>query len=96
MRTWFSPLAESDLSEIRRFIAADSPRAAGRVIRSIRAAVREVIGRFPFAGTSCEELAPDLRCWSVGSYVVYYQVTTRVEIVRIIHGARDVTTIFRR
>ena len=95
MRTWFSPLAESDLADIYYYISRENQRAAAKLVRSIRKAVRKVISHFPLAETSCDELAPGLRHFSVGNYVVYYRLTSRVEIVRVLHAARDAGTIFR-
>jgi toxin ParE1/3/4 len=96
MRTWFSPRAESDVADIYHYISRESQRAAAKLVRKIRKAVRTVIARFPRAGKSCDELAPGLRQYSVGNYVVYYRLTSRVEIVRVLHAARDAGTVFRR
>ncbi len=95
MQVRFSPLAKADLIEIKEFIARDKPLAAARFIRSIRTRISETIASFPELGQSCEQLLPGLRRLAVGNYVIFYRVTDRVEIARILHGARDIESLFR-
>lgn len=94
MQVRFSPLAREDLAEIKRHIARDKPLAAARFIRSVRDRIRQTIGAFPEFGQACEQLAPGLRRFPIGTYVVFYRVTERVEIVRVLHGARDIEALF--
>jgi toxin ParE1/3/4 len=95
MQVLFSPLAKADLVEIKDYIARDKPLAAARLIRSIRERISETIASFPELGQSCERLLPGLRRFPIGNYVIFYRVTDRVEIARILHGARDIETLFR-
>jgi toxin ParE1/3/4 len=48
-------------------------------------------------GEARDELVRGLRCFSVGNYVIYYRLLVpneqTVEIVRVLHGARDVERI---
>lgn len=94
MRVRFSPSAKADLAAIRSFISQDNPAAAARLIRLIRRRVKESIAAFPEIGESCDQLAPDLRRLVVGNYVIFYRVATSVEIARVLHGARDIDTLF--
>jgi len=80
MRGHLSPLAQSGLAEIKRYIAQDKPLAAARLIRSIRNRIKETIASFSETGQACDELAPGLRRFPIGNYVVFYRVTDRVEI----------------
>jgi toxin ParE1/3/4 len=95
MRYRLSLQAHHDLMQVRDYIARDKPSAAARTIRSIRDVLRTVISRFPETGAPCEELAPGLRCFPVGNYVVYYRFDKAVDVVRVLHGARDVSAVFR-
>jgi len=95
MRYRLSPEARLDLLQIREYIARDNPSAAAKTIRSIRDVVRTVISRFPEAGAFCDNLATGLRCFPIRSYVVYYRFDNDVEVVRVLHGAREVSAIFR-
>jgi toxin ParE1/3/4 len=41
-------------------------------------------------GTPRDTLAPGLRSFPVGSYLVFYRVVPEgIEVARILHGARD-------
>ena len=48
-------------------------------------------------GEPREEVRPHLRSFSVGNYVIYYQIVgNRVVIVRVLHGARDLGKLFEQ
>jgi toxin ParE1/3/4 len=87
--------AEEDLIEIWTYIAADNPAAADRVLDRIE----EVFGRVaanPQLGAARADLAEGLRYSVSGSYLVLYrQVGAAVEIVRVVHGERDLPSPFR-
>src|SRR5262245_7182851 len=86
--------AKADLVDIWQYIAQDNPQAADRMLDKIGDGFR-VIARFPHGGTARPELGQQLRCFSVGSYVIYFRpVAQGVEIARVLHGARDVDVIF--
>lgn len=86
--------ARADLSEIADFIRQDSPAAAKRVVKSFENAFRE-LARVPGMGHVREDLAPtSLRFWPVYSYLIIYRAESRpLQVVRILHGARDVRRI---
>lgn len=95
MRVHFSPLARADLLELRKYIALQNPLAAARLMRAIYSRIYDTIASFPEAGQACNELAPGLRRFPIGNYVVFYRFTNRIEIARILHGAREVEAFFR-
>ncbi|TAE60722.1 MAG: type II toxin-antitoxin system RelE/ParE family toxin [Nostocales cyanobacterium] len=46
-------------------------------------------------GKLCDELAPSLRSFPVGKYLLFYRsVVDGIELVRVIHGARDIQNLF--
>jgi toxin ParE1/3/4 len=46
-------------------------------------------------GRSRPDIADAARSLNVGNYLILYRIEARtVEIVRIVHGARDLTTLF--
>lgn len=50
----------------------------------------EQLADFPELGRVRPKLLPDLRSWAVGDYVIFYRVDPdAVQILRILHGARD-------
>lgn len=43
------------------------------------------------------DIAPDLRYYPVGNYLIFYRPTeTEIQVARVLHGARDIQAIFRR
>ncbi|RAI43349.1 type II toxin-antitoxin system RelE/ParE family toxin [Rhodoplanes roseus] len=91
----WSPEAERDLGDVYDHVAAaGSPKAATHVLISIDQACRRLID-YPHKGPSREELAPDLRSIVVHPYVIFYRPTDiAIEIVRVLHGRRDIDAIF--
>ena len=88
--------AKADLIDIWQYIARDNPQAADHMLDRIWDAFR-VIARFPRGGTARPELGCDVRCYSVGNYVIYFRpAMDGVEIARVLHGAREVDAIFHR
>jgi toxin ParE1/3/4 len=50
----------------------------------------------PALGPARPDVAPQLRYSPVGSYLIFYrQVDAGVEIVRVLHGARNLRAIFQ-
>ena len=90
----FTARASRDLDEIYEFIARDRPQAAAGVLDLIERKC-EALVRFPEMGASREELAPRLRSFPVGKYVIFYRpAKDGIEVIRILHGARDIPSIF--
>lgn len=53
------------------------------------------IADMPGIGRQREELSPGLRSVPEGDYVIFYrQIEDGVEIIRVLHGKRDIPTIF--
>jgi toxin ParE1/3/4 len=69
----FAPAAEADLLDIARYIAADNPRAADRVIDAIHEKA-QLLASEPELGRHRGELAPRLRSLPVGPYVIFYRL----------------------
>ena len=89
-----SPTALRDLDEIWFHIAQDHVVAADRLIDKIEEKCRQY-SRQPLMGGSCPELADELRCFHVGNYVVYFfPLRDGIEVVRVVHGARNVERLF--
>ena len=56
-------------------------------------AVCALIAEHPLIGRARPELAPELRSLPEGSYVIFYKPRPAgPEIVRILHGKRDITS----
>lgn len=95
------PLAYVDLAEISAYIARDNLSAARRFLVS---AERDFawLAKHPDAGNPCgfeHPLVADLQCWGIRkfkNYLVLYRAINRgIEVVRVIHGARDIAGLFQ-
>ena len=81
--------ARRDLDDIWSYIAERDVDAADRLIDRLKRATLLLAER-PYAGMDAAILRPGLRKWTVGAYVVFYLIGAgRIEIVRIVHSARD-------
>jgi toxin ParE1/3/4 len=87
-------LADTDLDEIADYIADHSPTAAIRQIERLHAKF-SMLAMHPLLGQVCDDLRRNLRMFSVGSYVIFYTpCDDGIEVERVIHGARDITSLF--
>ncbi len=88
------PQAESDLDEIWLYIAQDSPDNADAFLDELEKRC-EALAQFPFIGTNRDELMPGLRSLAVGGYLIFYlPIEDGIEVVRVLHGMRDIDVIF--
>jgi toxin ParE1/3/4 len=88
------PLAELDLIEIWDYIAENNETGADAFIDVIDQKLHTLAER-PNMGRPRPELAEGLRSFPIGRYVIFYRpIPDGVEIVRVLHGARDLETIF--
>lgn len=89
----FGPAAEADLDDIWLNIALDNPAAADRLIDSIQRRTDQ-LSEFPELGPTRPDIAEAARSLNVGDYLILYRIETgTVEVVRVVHGARDLTTL---
>lgn len=66
-----------------------NPRAAERYLRDIEAAIGHLAAT-PRAGSARLPSRPDMLALPVRNHIVFYELgDNRIEIVRILHGARD-------
>ena len=85
-----SALAEEDFRDIWRHIAEDNLDAADAFLRRIDLKL-ELYASQPRMGTIREPLAPGLRSFPVGNYLVFYRIVSDgIELVRVLHAARDI------
>lgn len=81
--------AERDLDEIWLYIGEFDVDAADRWLDTMKDCF-SVLAEQPFAGQSRTDLDLELRFFASGSYLIFYRpIACGVEIVRVIHGARD-------
>ncbi len=86
--------ALADLQEIEDYISRDNPDAAENLLLTIDEKC-QLLAQHPGIGFGRSELRPYLRSFAVGNYVIFYHPTgDEIEIVRVLHGARDVPKFF--
>jgi toxin ParE1/3/4 len=89
-----SSQAQRDLDEIWLFIAEDNPDAADRFHDLLLSKFLTLAGQ-PSIGRSRRELQPNMYGFPVGNYVIFYRETSQhIEIIRVLHGARDIENLF--
>lgn len=86
--------AEEDLIELWLYIAQDNPAAADRVLDDIEGRFHS-LAENPLMGRLRPDIAPELRYFVVGKYLILYRIVPNgIQIVRVIHGARDLPNLF--
>ena len=91
-----APEALEDLQDIWDFVSRDSETAANRQIDRLLEAF-EQLARWPGKGHRRRDMGDrPIRFWPEGSYlIVYREESAPLQIVAILHGARDVPTVIR-
>lgn len=94
-----SPAAASDLLDHVSYLAESSLQVADRFLGSVEATFELLAGN-PELGATYISTSPrldDVRVWSVkgfANHLVFYRASGQaVEILRILHGARDLELI---
>ncbi len=92
-----TPLADADLDEIWEYVAKNgSVEAADRLEEQLHAAM-ERLAETPGMGHFRDDLAEEpLRFYLVHQRLILYRPETRpLEVVRVLHGSRDLRAILR-
>jgi plasmid stabilization system protein ParE len=84
-------VAKADLLKILEYLEGDNPSAVLKVVDALDDAM-QLLAENPGVGHLRPDLTPqDVRFWSVFRYLVIYRPDTKpLEIVRVLHGKRDV------
>lgn len=91
-----SALARDDLDIIWRYIARDNLAAADRLVDAIIQQLR-LLAENPRMGRERHDMGPAMRSHSVGRYLIFHRpIDGGIEVVRILHGARNIRAIFQR
>jgi toxin ParE1/3/4 len=92
----WSPQSRSDWADILLYIRANN-RAAARRLHDQFIETLQLLSQFPEMGRARPELGRLLRSFPVGNYIVIYRPRKGgIELVRVLHGARDIRRIFKR
>lgn len=96
-RIILTPAAEDDLVAIWRYVVAESHNegTANRLLDDI-GGKSQLYAERPELGELRPDLAPGVRCFPVGQYVVFYRpAADGIDVLRILHGMRDIPVAFR-
>jgi toxin ParE1/3/4 len=88
--------AKVDLVDIWDLISFENPVAADKFTRTLEARINQ-LKHFPQLGTSRSDINATYRQLVEGKYLILYELLEAkrtVEIIRIIHAARDIRQIF--
>jgi toxin ParE1/3/4 len=90
-----SSKAKDDLDDIWYYIASGSVVNADRFLDRLYETMK-LLADMPMMGKAREDLAPTLRSFVEGNYLIFYiPVDTGIEIVRVVRGSRDIEALFR-
>lgn len=89
-----SQRAEEDLLATWRYIAENSPASATKLIRALHQHFA-LLAENTHLGQARPDIRPGLRYFPVKRYLILYRpVPGGVEIVRVVHGSRDLGALF--
>jgi toxin ParE1/3/4 len=97
-RFTLDPAVRDDLDEIWDFIGihGNNPAAATRQIETLYETF-VLLATQPLLGQTREDLGEDLRAFAVRPFVVLYRPKSHgVEVVQVVHSARDIRAVLRR
>ena len=88
------PQASEDIAELWDHIADDDLAAADRWLERLDKQLR-LLATQPLMGRARDELAEGVRSFPMGRYVVFYMpVEEGIDVVRVLHSARDIDALF--
>jgi toxin ParE1/3/4 len=89
-----TPAAVRDLAALTDYIAADNLTAALGFYDEIDRLLT-MIAQYPGMGEAVDHLSPGLRRFTLGTYLLFYRrVDDAIELIRVLHGARDIDGLF--
>lgn len=94
-RCLFSPRSRKDFAEILDYFGETDTDSALDFVTRLQLAC-EQLAQMPGMGRKRDKLAKGLRSFPVEKYVIFYRIVKDdIEIVRVLHSARDIESIFR-
>lgn len=86
--------ARNDLKNIWTYIAENNPNSADKFMRQF-AMKFQLLADNPKIGRTHDKFVFNLRSFPYKDYVIFYfPVENGVEIYRVLHGARDIDSLF--
>ena len=89
-----SERAQEDLIDIWEFLTEDHPESAKRIMKTFRDKF-EMLLKHPLMGRERNEIFIGLSSFPANRYMIFYQpMDYGIEILRVRHGAADLSGIF--
>ena len=86
--------ARADLADIWQYIARNDEAATDRVLEMIDQKLI-LLSDSPYLGKERFDLYSELRSFAVKSYLIFYRpLNNGIEVIRVLHGARDIENLF--
>lgn len=86
--------ADEDLIDLWVYIAQDNPAAADNLLDELESKFALLAGQ-PRLGVARSDIAPGLRHFPVGNYLILYrEIDPGIKVVRVVHGARRLSHLF--
>ena len=93
-----APQAQQDLEQIWNYLGVEknAPEAAHRQIEMLYGKF-DLLSVNTLLGERRNDLGDEIRAFAADNYVVVYRTQgTELQIVRVLHAARDITSLLRR
>ncbi len=91
----FTKASMQDLEGIYDYIALDNVESANKLIKKFQKCW-QLIADKPSLGSKRNKFIKGLQSITEGNYVIFYRKNlNNIEIIRILHGARDIEKIFK-
>jgi toxin ParE1/3/4 len=82
------------LKEIKNYIARSNIAAARSFVEGFWEQCR-ILAMFPGMCRSYSQLAPSLRMFTIGNYIIFYRpIEKGIEVERLLSGYRDLDALF--
>lgn len=90
-----TPAADADLEEIWQYVLGSGGVSRADTLEDELRAAMQRLGAFPDMGHARDDLADErLRIWTVSGLLIVYRPETRpVQVIRVLHGARDIQAL---
>ncbi|MEC4819600.1 MAG: type II toxin-antitoxin system RelE/ParE family toxin [Scytonema sp. PMC 1069.18] len=89
-----TPKAKNDLKEIWNYIADYSEERADSLLKMLGEKM-QTLAQFPLMGKERAEILEGLRSFPVNNYIIFYRpIDNGIEVIRVLHGARDIESLF--
>ena len=93
IRVFHSKKARLDLLEIWAYIAEENHNAADKLLDAIDEKCI-LLGANPKMGQARPDISPEMRYFPVKNYLILYREQGfGIEVVRVVHGMRDINEI---